>query len=464
MSITRTILGATLLGAGFAIPAAAPAVASAPWSAPVTITNGTPRLAEPTIAFSDQRALLSARLTSSTGVVSNGSSRLFGQQPDGSFTTSGPLVLAAPPVAFGRTRIALLRLPIAEGNGTLADLDRPRSSLGANLGHTGGPGQADAGAYRRVATGANRSGAIAASQRGEVAAVWVEHLAGRDHLVVALRKSSNTKFGTPKVIAGSGFISSPSVAYSAGGDLLVAYQRSTSRPGHPIRGVEARVQRAGHGWGKAQRLGASSGQSDISTAAAPSGRMVVAWGTLDGGEEANTPWIVRAAQRRPGPHAFNATQTLDTSQSISWPAGRVAAAIEPDGTATVAWSSITGPRGAMTYPARVATAYRSLAFAAAQTLSPNAAVGDVAMSDQATALVLWTTLSEASNSTSTDQVFASLRPTAATAFAAPEQVSPAERADLPRAAFNPSTGRPAAVWISQKNVLMDQLHYAERTG
>ncbi len=453
--------------AALALVPASSALAAAPWSPPASVTTGSPQLAEPTIAFnSNGRALLSVRITSQAqGVPSRGFSRLFGQQPDGSFAGRGRVVLAAPPAVYGRSRLALVRLPLAAGNLTADDLEQPESSLGYSFGRTGDELEVDPGAYRRLTTRADRNDvAIAANDRGDVAAVWVEHLSGRDHLVVALRRP-NRPFGRPAVIVGSGFISSPAVTWSAGSDLLVAYQRSISRRGRPTeRRVEARVRRAGHSWGRPQRLGASSGFSQISVAAAPNGRMLVAWGTQDLGEEANTPWIVRAAQRPAGPRAFRAAQDLERSEGIERPAGRVAAALARDGTATVAWSSITGAASRSGFPARVATARSSLRFGAPQTLSPNAAVGDVTTDDRGSTLVVWTTLPMPGNNQTTDQVFASLRAADAATFAAPEPVSPIERADLPRAAFDPKTDRPAVVWISRTSETRQQLRFAARTG
>jgi hypothetical protein len=459
-------LALTLALTGLALVPAAPAIAALPWSAPATIANGIPQLADPTIAFSGNgHAVLSARLTTKAdGLPSRGFTRLFGQQADGSFSGRARLVLAAPPAAWGRSRLALLRLPLAKGNVTIADLAHPQTSLGSSFGRCCGPLEVDPGGYHRLTTRADRaSGAIAASERGDVAAVWVEHLPGRDHLAVALRRLGQP-FGRPSVIAGSGYISSPSVAYGAGGDLLVAYQRSVSGRGRVDRRVEARVRRVGHGWAVAQRLGASSGFSEISTAAAPSGRMVVAWGTQDLGEEANTPWIVRAAERPPGVHGFDAAQDLETSEGIARPAGRVATAMEPDGTATVAWSGITGTAFSHSYPARVATAAPSAPFSAARTLAPNAAVQDAAMSDQATALVVWATLPEPGDDQTTDQVFASLRLAGTPTFAAAEAVSPPERASLARAAFDPATGRPAVVWVSRADGVAQRLRFAARAG
>ncbi|MDQ3770076.1 MAG: hypothetical protein M3370_11465 [Actinomycetota bacterium] len=445
-----------------------PARAEAPWSSPSTVTVGNPQLAEPTIAFGgDGRGLLSARITTKTnGVPSRGFSRLFAEQGDGSFSGRGRLVLAAPPAVYGKTRTALLRLPLAQGDLTATDLDRPQSSMGNAFGRTDGTFSA----YRRFTTRADRTtGAIAADDRGDVAAMWIEHREGRDQLLVAIRRP-NRDFARPTVIAGSGFLSSPVVAWSAGGDLLVAYQRSVTTAGRTERRVEARVRRAGHSWGAAQRLGRSSGFSDIAVAAAPNGRMVVAWGTQDLGIQADTPWIVRAAMRPAGPRSFRAAQQLDVGDLHERPVGRVATAMAPDGTATVAWSRMARTRSGP----QAATANSTLRFKAAQQLSPSGAVGDVAVSRDGTALVVWSTPAHVLNDETSAQVFANLRPARQQTFAAPEAVGPPEGAHQPRAAFDPRTGRPAVVWIAQPDTQPDApsqpgsqtqlLRYAHRTG
>ena len=454
--------------AALTLIAAAPAAAAPPWSAPSTIASGIPQVGQPEVTIAGNgRAVLSARLTTQAqGVPSHGFSRLWGEQPDGGFAVRGRLVLAAPPVAYGAGRLVLLRLALAAGDLTIADLDDPsRQSLGYSFGRCCGTLEVDAGGYRRLSAHADRSsGAIAANRRGDAAAAWVEHLAGRDHLVVAVRGPSRP-FGRPSVIAGSGFMSSPSVAWSARGDLLVAYQRSISRPGRTDRRVEARVRRAGHGWGRAQRLGASSGFSQITAAASANGRMLVAWGTQDIGEEANTPWIVRAAIRQAGPHGFRAAQDLEVSEGRDErPAGTVAAAMAPDGTATVSWSGIAGARFPHTFPLRVATAGSSLRFGTAQTLAPNAAAGDVAMDARGAAIVVWATLSIPGVNQGTEQVFANLRAPGGATFGAAEAVGPAERAELPRVAMDGATGRAAVVWVSRAQGVAQRLRFAARPG
>ncbi|MEA2663738.1 MAG: hypothetical protein QOI11_682 [Candidatus Eremiobacteraeota bacterium] len=455
--------------AALALVPAGPAAAAPPWSPPLTITAGIPQISQPTIGFgSSGRAVLSARLsTQAQGVPSHGFTRLFGQQPDGSFAGRARLVLAAPPAPYGSTRLALLRVPLAKGDETIKGLDRPdATSLGYTYGRSGGALEVDVGAYHRLTTRADRhSAAIAANPRGDVIAVWVEHLGGRDHLVAAVRRAGGA-FGRPAVLAGSGYVTSPAVAVGGNGDLLVSYQRSVPRRGHaPDRRVEARVRRAGHSWGAPQRLGDSTGFSDISAAAAPDGRMVVAWGTQDIGEEANTPWIVRAAIRDGGPHVFHSARGLETSEGIERPAGRVAASIGRDGVVTVAWSGIVGTRYPHLFPARAATAPAGdFRFAAIQTLAPSAAVGDVVTTADGAAFVVWATLPEVGNNQTSDQVFASVRPAGAPAFSATEEVGPAERATLPRAAVDPLTQRPAVVWVARPQAGSQLLRFAARTG
>ena len=466
--MSRFLRGAVLAAALVALAVhGAPASAAPPWSAPVTITGGIPEIAQPAITVAGNgRAVVSARLTTrAQGFPTQGFSRLFGRQPDGSFAGRARIVLAAPPVAYATSRLALLRMPLTTGNLTLEDVDEPETSMGHSFGRCCGTLEVDPDGYRRLTKVADRdTGVIAANDRGDVAAGWVEHLSGRDHLVVAVRGSGQA-FGRPSVIVGSGLISSPAIALGANGDLVVAYQRSTSRRGRtPDRRVEARVRRAGHGWGAVQRLGPSLGFSEISTAAAANGRMVVAWGTQDLGEEANSPWTVRAAVRPAGPRSFRAGQLLEASEADNErPAGEVAAAMAPDGTATVTWSSIVGARFPHTFPVRAATAGSSLRFATAQTLAPNAAAADVAMDARGTTVVVFSTLTIPGANQLTEQVFASLRVGGGGGpFVAPEEVGPAERAESPRVAIDPVTGRPQVVWISRLDGVAQRLRYAAR--
>ena len=111
--------------------------------------------------------------------------------------------------------------------------------------------------------------------------------------------------------------------------------------------------------------------------------MVVAWGTQDGGEEADTPWIVRAAVRASGPHAVphRARSSSAARASSGRPAGRRSlwrpTARRPSpGRASPARASRTSIRRASRRRARRG-ALRRAADAVAQR-----GVGDVAVDDQ----------------------------------------------------------------------------------
>jgi hypothetical protein len=446
---------------------ALPAPATADWSAPATIASGEPQVGEPAIVFGGNGlAVVSARLTTEAfGVPSRGFSRLYGQQPGGGFAGRGRIVLAAPPLAFGSSRLVMLRFPLAEGDLTVRDLEEPTTSLGYSFGRSGGSLEVETDAYRRFTFHADRNNvAIGAGSRGDVVAAWVEHIHGRDHLLVA-RRSPGRPFSRASVIAGTGALSSPSVAVSARGDVLVAYQRSISRQGHTAdRRVEARVRRAGHSWGSAQRLGPSQGFSEIATASSATGRMVVAWGTQDGGEEANKPWDVLAAERPAGPHSFHSAQFLERTEGVARPAGTVVAAMDPAGTATVGWSGIAGARFPFTFPARAATAGSSLRFGPADTLAPSAAVTSAAADSTGAAAVAFATLPEPGNNQQSDRVFAAIRPSSTSSFATAEPVSPVEAASDPRVAFDPKTHEPAVVWITRRPGQTQMLRFSQRSG
>ncbi|MEA2194108.1 MAG: hypothetical protein QOG42_542, partial [Solirubrobacteraceae bacterium] len=77
---------------------------------------------------------------------------------------------------------------------------------------------------------------------------------------------------------------------------------------------------------------------------------------------------------------------------------------------------------------------------------------------------VWATLPQPGNNQTTDQVFASLRLAATALFAAPEEVGPAERATVPRAAFDPVTRRPAVVWITRPQGATQLLRFSARAG
>jgi hypothetical protein len=236
-------------------------------------------------------------------------------------------------------------------------------------------------------------------------------------------------------------------AYGANGDLVVTFQRTRSKAvSQRTLELAVRVKRHGRAFGAIQSLGPSLGSSSIATAVTPTGAAVVAWGTQDGGEGVEKPWIVRAALLRSGARRFSTTQLLDRGLTAR-PVGTVSAAIGRDGTATVAWSGMAAANRELTYPVRVATALPAGRFNVPTQLAPNgAARGVVTARDDATT-VLWGLLTDPEGEV-VDRILASRRPAGAGQFAAPEAVSQDETAVNNAAiALNPQSDRPAALWI-----------------
>src|SRR5204863_187400 len=83
-------------------------------------------------------------------------------------------------------------------------------------------------------------------------------------------------------------------------------------------------------------VGPHAGFARMASAVTGRGRVVVAWGTQDGGEQADRPWIVRAATLAPGARRFSKAQTLDPGQGIGEAVGAVVLAVAADGRATAA--------------------------------------------------------------------------------------------------------------------------------
>lgn len=219
---------------------------------------------------------------------------------------------------------------------------------------------------------------------------WVEHVGTHDHLRLALRApgghvAPTTTLAGTSVGDGAG-LSEPTLAWGARGDLVVAFQRRTGL-GLQDQEIAARVKRRGHRFGAIEHLTRSRGFADIAAAVAPNGRVAVAWGVQDLGEEANTPFLVGAAIRSSGAHPFGRGQTLDAGAANKRSQGTVALTLAPDGTATVAWSS--AQRGAD--PIRTAsTTHGGARFGPIQALGQQGGVAGLATDAPARTVLVWT--------------------------------------------------------------------------
>jgi hypothetical protein len=148
---------------------------------------------------------------------------------------------------------------------------------------------------------------------------WVELRARASsagvYRVRVARGRGDRGFGRPQTLASwpsPGIEDSPAVtvAYGAGGDLLVAFTVTRRDGRRDRRLVAARVRRPGGAFGRAIVLGPRQACPQLTAAAAPDGRMVVAWASQDCGEGAERPLVVRAAVR-PAGRRFGRAQLLD---------------------------------------------------------------------------------------------------------------------------------------------------------
>jgi hypothetical protein len=285
--------------------------------------------------------------------------------------------------------------------------------------------------------------AAARSPRGELALAWIENEArgglvlkayvrpsgGRFRRVYSLRLGQDSHPGAAEVAAG----------YTRSGELVLAFtaQRRTDR-------VEAVIGRPGR-W-RRQVLGRHLGIADISVASGP--RVVVAWQTQDGGEEANRAAETRAALLEPGRRTFSRTQLFAVPGGPERWAGEIRAAVGDDGAAAVLWSH-PGPdrRQALT----IATAPPRAPLGPAAVLDAGAAAGDLVFAPDGRLLAVWSRILTG-NYQEPDQVVAAQR--VGEVFGPPEVVGDGNR---PRAAY--AGGRFTLVFNKDRTIVL-----AVRTG
>jgi hypothetical protein len=220
--------------------------------------------------------------------------------------------------------------------------------------------------------------------------------------------------------------------------------------GRDRRSIDAFVRRPGRSFSSAVRVGPESGFGDLAAAFTPAGGAVLAWGTQDGGEEANQPWVVRAATISPALRRWTTPQVLDPGQIAERPVGTVAAAGLPDGSLAVAWSSVTGGPASLLHPVRVAIASRSGRFGAPSTPASDGAVGSLAAAGDGRLLVTWSTVPQYAmpGGAPPTQAMAAVRAPGGAGFGTPEPLADADVASPPVATFL-RDGRAVAVWAAR---------------
>jgi hypothetical protein len=304
-----------------ALVMASTALAAPPWAEPRAIGAAAPLLSRATIAFApDGTALLNRRLHPTGGQSPSDQDHLATVAPDGTLVEHAPRRrLAAPPLVFGRGRVAALSERLVSGPNARVRRVQIRLSVGT-MRRPLPERQRRLATYAPVPSDGTAGPALAAGPNGELAIAWMEYrgdefASGRFRVRLAVRRA-NGRFRRTRTVAG-GHVEgnreshSVAVAYGAGRDVIVAFARDPRRADE--RSIGVRTLRRGRRFDREQNLGPHLGLVGLELAAARSGRAIVAWATQDGGEEANLPAVVRAAGRAPGARRFAATRTMDTA-------------------------------------------------------------------------------------------------------------------------------------------------------
>jgi hypothetical protein len=448
--------------------------AAPPWSEPLTIAPAAPTVGRATLAFGPRGTALLSRRVSGPDTTQRwqDTDRIATLSPDGQLVDRTlPDQLAAPPVVFGRGRVALLRQTV------LSEPEDPQQRLRLRL-SLGTVDRPVGRRPRRIASFTQSSNSIptgsviAAGPRGQLAIVWREQRdradgSSRFSVRLALRRPSGRWDRTRTVASGVFFpergTDSVAVAFGAGGDVVVAYQVDAI-PGRAAS-VSVRTLRRGRRFDRPQPLGPHQGVVDLKARSAD-GRVVVAWATQDGGESADTPSVVRAAIRAPGARRFGPTRIVDPGEAIERAPGRLCLAMGPDGAALLAWSNVRGRFPDLSYLLRAAIAEPGAGFGPIIELAPAGGAADAAVRSDGAMLVLWTTQVNDAGQTP-PQTLAALRPGSGGPFGPPELIDdsvPAIGFDRgAAAAFDPATGRPALVWTASAPTA-DELKLSMRTG
>ncbi len=454
-----------LLAAALAV-LAAPATALAGWSAPADLGPPADYALSPALAFAPAGGgLLGWRVRaqpSGAGGLPNAINIVAGGHNDGiqgrlsalgAGGTPGAVrtvadTLAAGPVLDRRGRGLVLRTRVLGSD--------PNGNRRVRLWWSEvGPGGALGRRVPLATATLTHDPALAMDADGDALAAWAEYrppatrlqLWGRYRVRAAWRPAGG-RFGAPVTLFDTQAIDfehlgAVTAVVGPGGAAAVVFADAHETRHGERREVYAWTRGCRRGFGRTLAAGPHSGYAQTAAAMTAAGRLVVAWGTQDGGEEANRPWIVRAATLAPCARRFSRAQTLDAGGGISAAEGDVVAAADPRGRATVAWSAVRGRGASLTFPVMTAAAGADGRFAAPQELAPSGAVGGIAVRADGAAVVTWADLVRYQT---TDRAMAAVRPAGATAFGAPEPIAAPDVAGPPVVAFDPATGRPTAAW------------------
>jgi hypothetical protein len=459
------------LAAVFALALVAPARAAAPWSVPADVGPPGDYVEAPTLAFSPAGTGLAGWLVRAqppgAGGLPGGINVTYQGDDDGYTSRIAPLRaggalgtaramqgidVAGPALdATGRGLVLRSRILSSDDNAR-----RRQRVTWASVSSRGVVGQA----HRLLTATLTDPPSLAVDARGDAVAAWSEYTPPRSSreiwggfLVRAAYKRAGHAFGTPVTLLVTQALDyehngAVTAAIGRDGRALVVFADARERPGRDRRIVYAWRSSGSGRFGRTMRVGPHAGFAQVAATVTDRGRAIVVWGTQDGGEQADRPWIVRAAALAARSSKFGAVQTLDPGGGVERGFGGVAVAAAGDGRAAVAWTAVRGAGAGLSFPVITATSDAAGRFAPGQTLAPSGAVGGVAVRRDGAAIVTWANVVGIQQ---TSQAMAAIRPAGARAFAAPEPIADPDVAGPPAVAFDPVSGRPTAAWPARPN-------------
>lgn len=309
-----------------------------------------------------------------------------------------------------------------------------------------------------------QSPTLAIDGRGDALVGWAEVTPPRSRrqlwatltIKVAWKRAGARAFSKPQTLFDTQALSYDDpghvvVAVNNAGRALVALADAhETRHGTKTNMYAWIAPRAGARFGTRLPAGPHDGYAQTGALVDARGRATLVWGSQDGGEEANRPWVVRAASLAAGAQRFSAVQTLDTG-AVNRPMGTVSLAADTAGHVLAAWSGVrrdAGVQGGFTFPVQTANLDPATgAFGPVTQLAPDGAVGGAAMRPiDGAAVVTWAHVAQYQV---TDQAMAAVRPFAVSPFTAPEALAEPDDAQPPAVAFDPVTGAPVAAWSAR---------------
>ena len=224
--------------------------------------------------------------------------------------------------------------------------------------------------------------ALACGRGGRTAVAWTEY---ESEGIDTNTATYHVHVGEQTVDTVRGAADPPdlAVAFAPDGSVLVAYSLPDA-----VRAVL--VSRDGQASAPI-RLGPAFESADLAAEVAANGRAIVAWTTIDAGEERNEHRRVYAVSGRDG--RFGAAERVDRAKHLNiaeFTPSEIRLAVAPNGRALLMWATAATSDEDDLRTVRMAEASRTGRFGKPRQLTSDGVPGDVAIRSDGAALVVWT--------------------------------------------------------------------------